>query len=176
MKVNGNTLREAIHRWEMRREALIRQFNPSFFAKPSAIAAKNATQPETVAKDYIRCEEAIAKLQAIQAKYNVDTTVSFEVEGKQHRMSLSEAVKRIGGAGRLENLWRQASLQAEDQYETQRMMYSDKNMEWPVRTMAIKDIVDRATSASLFTGALRGAIAVGNTREMDFDINPELFK
>jgi hypothetical protein len=176
MKVNGVTLREALKRWEMRREAAVRRFNSSFFAKPSDIAAKRSTNPDEVMREFQRCEQAIADLQEVQARYNLSTTVAFQHGGKSVTMSLTKAVKLIGGAGRAENMWRAQTATADDPFENQKMAYGDKNVEWQVRQLPLNDVVDRAANAATFAGALRGAIAIGNTREMDADVNPALFE
>jgi hypothetical protein len=176
MNINGVTIREALKRWEMRREAAVRRFNSSFFAKPSDIAAKKATNPDEIMKEFERCEDAVATLQAVQARYNLETSVSFQFNGKNVRMSLTEAVKRVGGAGRAENMWRAQTVTPEDPFENQRYAYGDKNVEFQIRQMDLKMVVERAANASSFAGALRGAIASGNTREMDVDVNPALFE
>jgi hypothetical protein len=174
MKVNGHQLREAIKRWEMKRETVLRGFDKSFFRKKSEETKKS---PIEIAAEFKKCEFIIAKLQAAQTRYNIETTVEFVEDSSLMKISLCEAVKRIGGYGRLESMWRKASLQEEDPNEDMKMRYSESTkIEWPVRVTSIETAVAEATQINLVCGSLRGAIAQGNTREMDFsDLMPEYF-
>lgn len=182
VNVNGVTLREALKRWEMRREAVAKQFDGSFFKRPAEVekARKSGglVGPEAVATEFARCERAVATLQAAQARYNLDTTVSVAVGGETLRMSLAEAVKTVGGLGRIEAMWRKAANAVDDPYENQRIHYSetDRKIDWPERQLALHKVVERATEAANHTGAVRGAIAVGNTREMLMTLDPDLLK
>lgn len=174
MKVNGYKLKEAIKRWENRKAPLLREFQSSFFRKPS----QKGRSPEDISKDILNVEEAIASLQEAQAKYNLNTTVSYFLFGEEKRLSLLSAVKLIGGIGRVEGLWKAESSKDEDPYDNQKLHYGQTNTqyEWPQRTMPLKDVIEKANQQNVYVTALRSGIAEANSKELDIDIKPELFQ
>lgn len=176
MKVNGVMLREAISLWEMRRDASAKRFPTAFYAKDAEVLSKKWESPSVFMDEFMVAEANIAKLQAVQARYNLDTTVSFMSGGETHKLSLCEAVKRQGGLNRAANMWKEQTKEIEDKYDSHRMAYGDKNGEYPARRMTHREVVDSTAKMVSLTAALRGAIAVGNTREMEFDIAPSLFE
>lgn len=174
MKVTGYQLKEAIKRWEARKKPLLREFRNSFFRKPS----QSGRLPLEIEKDIALVETSIASLQESQAKYNLAITVSYFLFGEEKRMSLMNAVKTIGGIGRMEGLWKAESSKEEDPYDNQRLHYGATNTqyEWPKRTMLIKDIVETAAQKNAELTALRAGIAEANSKEFNLDIDSSLFQ
>src|SRR5579885_1022293 len=101
MKVTGYQIREAIRKQELQRDTVISQFNASLFK----FEGEEKLSPDDVAKMFTQAEQAIANLQTGLARYNL--YVVIDVLGD--KMTLAEGVKRLGGAGRLEKLWREAA-------------------------------------------------------------------
>ncbi len=174
MKVNGYQLKEAIKRWEARKEPLLREFRNSFFRK----ASQTGRMPSEIEKDILKTENSICALQEAQAKYNLQITVSYFLFGEEQRMTLMSAVKMIGGVGRMEGLWKAESSKEEDPYDSQRLHYGATNAqyEWPKRTMLIKDIVETAANKNAQLTALRAGIAEANSKELNLDIDSSLFQ
>ncbi len=98
MQITGYKLQHTLRELHHRRDIAARRFDQGQHRfegedKPTAEEA------------YIRfsaAEAAIAKLQTAQAQYNLAQRVT--VLGVS--MTLAEAVKRVGGAGRMEKMWR----------------------------------------------------------------------
>lgn len=95
MKVNGYSLRTAIKNRETERDAAIASLTNS-------ISGETGPSPEELMNKIEKCEEDIAKLQAFQTRYNLAVTVEFSSE----KISMAEAVKRIGGIERVSAQWK----------------------------------------------------------------------
>lgn len=168
MKVTGFQIREAMRRWELRRETAANQFTDSLLA----FRDEQKATPDEVMKGFVDAEAAVAKLQTAQAKLNLVVTV--DVQGT--KMPLIEAIKRLGGAGRAEKMWRQAAGGT----KKDRYGYRDENVrregeERAASTISQKEAISRATKAGSFASAVRNAIAKGNTVEVEIEnLDPAL--
>ncbi len=162
MKVNGYLIREAIKKYELRRDTSAKVFSESLhkFANEA-----KATPNEVVAK-YRAAEDAVASLQVAQARYNL----MVQVNVLDQKMTLLEAIKRIGGAGRLEKMWRDAVSPKSDRYSYRDdSLERDNTKERAVATMSQDEREKKANKAASRAGAFRAAIASGNGIEVDTD-------
>jgi hypothetical protein len=121
-------------------------------------------------------EKAIARLQTAQAAYNL--TVQVEVEGE--RISLCEAVKRLGGYERRERMWRNAMRQVVPGAARARHRYvmpGAQSAEEQARPTVTQAQARELTSAASKSAAkLRSAIAAGNALELEIkDLELALF-
>lgn len=171
--VTGYKLRSAVKQLEMQLEAAVRVFNDSLVKFPSETKAT----PVDAMADFLSLETRIAKLQAAQAEYN--TKVKVDVLG--NAMTLAEAVKRVGGAGRAVAMWKKAAGAVDPNrrgyYEAspyENMRSRDKDQEYAERTISDKDATAQAVAAEAFASALRGAIAEGNGTSVDVSLDPAL--
>ena len=170
MKVTGYTLREAIKRWELRRDTAATQFTKALNKFDGEIKAS----PDDVMKDFNRAEDALSSLQTAQAAYNLANRV--QVQAKV--MTLGEAVKRIGGAGRAEKMWRVAAAGKKDRYgsndaETVR----NKDEIRAIAVVSTNHAMTCAHEAAKFASALREAIGVGNAQALEIEsLFPALFE
>ena len=117
-------------------------------------------------------ENAIARLQTAQAEYNL----SIQVTAEGQSMTLCEAVKRVGGAGRMEKMWRSIAAPRRDRYAYGEDGVRNKDEERAAPTISTDEALQQATRAARWASALREAIQVANATERDIDINPELFE
>jgi len=170
MKITGFLLREAIRRWELRRDTAANQFEDSL----SHFPGEEKQAPDEISELFLEAEIRVAKLQAAQSRYNLEVRVAVMGEG----MTLCEAVKRLGGAGRMDKMWRVAAGGG----KKERYAYRDDTRQAgeirASRTIAVKDAMSRANKASAFAGALRAAVAKGNGTEYtatELNIDPSLF-
>lgn len=160
-KVTGYQLREALKRWVMRRDTASKQFNETLFQFEEDKNPSDFT-PEAVAGEFRKADEAVATIEAAQQAYNLK--VSFKVQGQD--MTLSYAVKRVGGAGRLDKMWRSAATDTgEDRYSIRNKTRQEgerraQKMIAPTKAMSIAD------EAARFAGALRAEIAKANATEV----------
>lgn len=163
MKVTGYKLLQAINEQRQQRDAAAARFNGSIMSFPN----EKRQKPQKVYDDFIFAEQQLAKLQVAQARYNlsVDVKVGFDT------MTLHEAIKRVGGAGRGEKMWRTASTPREDKY-SYREETRDKDAVVMERQISYEAADELRKAAGKNAAALREAIAVGNAtvRELDIEL------
>jgi hypothetical protein len=171
-KVTGYSLKEAIKKLERRRDTTKAQFEESLYffeGEQEATAAREKSV--NLAKRVQELEEGIATLQTVQANYNAG--ISITVQGK--KLILTQAVKLMGGAERLEKMWQKA---AEIENSGSRYYSPDRvrvaGQEHAKRSIAYDAAVAEAEKASTFVGALRAAVAVANSTEKDLGVPDEL--
>lgn len=173
MQTNGYKLRAALKSLEMQIEAATRVFNDCLLK----FAGEAKPTPDEAMGVLKGLETRVAKLQAAQATYN--TKVQVDVLG--NAMTLAEAVKRNGMAGRIVALWKRASGATNpNQRRYEPALYSDVQVVREgeirqVRTISDMDAIKRAVEAEKFASALRGAIAEGNATHVELDLDPTLF-
>lgn len=169
MKTTGWQIREALKSWELRKGAAEKLFPESLHAFKGEVK----DTPESLVESFQKAELAIARLQVAQMRYNLSVTVNVMGEA----MSLAEAIKRVGGAGRIEKMW--GSVKP----TTTRLSYMgdmpitrDPTQERAELTLSVKDGLRLAETASKRAGAFRAAINTGNGQEADIDLDPGLFE
>jgi hypothetical protein len=162
MKVNGAMFRDALRRWGLRLESAVKQFDGTLHA-----FAGETKDPQAVIAEMQRAEDAIARLQVGQARYNLAVTVKVGRGEAGKVMTLTEAVKRVGGAGRVEKLWRTASMETQDPYG--RSLSRSTETVQAVRTIPVKEAVELAVKATGYAESLRAAINRGNDTELDIE-------
>lgn len=161
MKVTGYKLREAMKRWQLRRDSAVSQFQASLIGFPG----EERPKPLDLGAAGLAAEGAIAGLQAAQARYNAAITVTCDGAP----FSLLEAVKLYGGMQRIEKMWRAAStIKREKYYRLSDPEKSRKVDEVTAqRTISYEDAAKQAMIAGARVASLREAISVGNAREVD---------
>jgi len=161
MLVTGYDLREALKRWTLRKDTASRQFNNTIFAFDD----ENKPSPTSVAQDFTKADCAVALLQEAQQRYNL--AVQITVKGQS--MSLAMAVKSIGGAGRLEKMWRFATT------DTGRDRYSIRETTRRAddivarRVISPEECMEKADAAARFASALRSAVASANGNKLPIE-------
>lgn len=172
MQVTGYALREAIRRWELVRDTAYSQFEDTLTAFPN----ESKPLPATVAEIITKAEGAIAALQSAQQRYNL--IVLINAGGQE--MTLCEGVKRLGGAGRYEKLWRGAAGGGKKERYYHHDPLTRKSDEiHAVRTISADACMNLAKAAARFASELRSAIAVGNATRMSLDtlkVDPRLLE
>lgn len=168
MQVNGYKLREALRRWTLRRDTATGQFPQVLSAFPN----EDKPDPKTVAANVLTAETAIAKLQTAQTIYN--SRVMLRIHNEP--VSLLGCIKRVGGLGRIEKMWRTAATVKADRYsygaETRK---ADEMV--AVRRVTYEAASDMAAQYSRVLAEAREAIATGNAQMVDIeDLDPALFE
>lgn len=167
MKVNGYKLREALRRWQLRRDTAAGQF-PKVLSK---FENESKPDPETVAKAALDAELAIARLQTAQAQYNARVLVNYG----NAEWSLLRCIKTVGGLGRIEKMWRTAATVEKDRYS----YGSDTRKADELVAKRVLSYEDAGKATADFgkqLGELREAIAVGNAKELDIDLDAALLE
>lgn len=170
MKTTGYRLQHRLRELHHTRDIAATQFDAGKFKfededKPSAKEAFDR---------YERAEALIARLQTAQSRYNLIVQVTVLGE----RMTLAEAVKRVGGAGRMEKMWRSVASPKQDRYSYRNDgMTRSKDEERAVATCTTEQATGWAQKAARFASALREAIQVANATEIEIeDLDPNLFE
>lgn len=169
MRVTGYMLREAIKQQELRRDTASSAFDGSLKVFPNE--TKDA--PALIVEKFLSAEEAVAKLQTAQMRYNLAVTV----QANSVTMSLAEAIKTVGGYGRAEKMWRSAA----NPTKKDRYGFNDDEMD-PTRvrataTITSSEAMKQTTVAGKRAGSLRAAIATANAQEVEIEnLSPTLFE
>lgn len=162
MKINGFKLQLILKQLNSTRDLVQAQFPETLWR----FEGESKASPDEVAAQFQKLEVKLAKAQTAQVLFN--TRVFCEVMGE--RMTLAEAVKRIGGAGRYERLWKQCVKKK----DTPRWARSDdaekkreKDATYAAPTITSVEILQRVKKASQQLAALKEAIAIGNAKEFE---------
>jgi hypothetical protein len=160
-KVTGHKILASIKTWELKKAAATKRFPGSLFA-----FADDPTKmkPGEVLSEIQKCEVAIAKLQVVQTRYNLLVTV----DTKLGRMTLCEAIKTIGGMGRIEGMWKTVAIDNDD---NGRVRYKQENLqqEMAKRVMPLEEAMVATLEASAVCGSLKSAIAEGNASSVELE-------
>lgn len=168
MKITGYKLREAIKQHELRRDTAAATFESSLKKFPG----EDKEDPREVIKLFLLSERAVAKLQTVQMFFNI----AVKVEANGETMTLAEAIKLVGGAGRVEKMWRVAASGKKDRYATHDESRASDTV-YATPTITAAEAVRLATAAGRVSGNLRAAIAVANAQEVEIqDLDATLFE
>ncbi len=171
MKINGYRLREALKMWDLRKNAAELEF-PESLHKFGSDESKEL--PISVAGKIETAEQAVAKLQVAQMRYNLLVTVDVTGVGP---MTLADAIKLSASADRIEKLWKTAPGASRRSYHSERKLERDATLERATPTMTAKEILAETTNASRTSGKFRAALATGNAVEVEVqDLSPALFE
>lgn len=170
MKISGYALREALRRWQLRRDTALSQFDGSL----RKFQDEDKDPPVQIMERLTRAESVIAVLQEQQTRYNL--TVKVSPQGLEP-MTLLRAVKLIGGIGRQEKLWRNVAAPTKSsRVFGERQDVRDKDQEVARATITVKDASDRAAQIARISGSLRAAIATANASEVELEIGSDLLE
>ncbi len=168
MKVTGFDLRDAIKMHELRRELPEKAFTGSLRRYEKDPVAET---PVALAQAFEESEAALAALQTAQMTYNLQVKVSLNGQP----LTLAEAIKRVGGMGRLQKLWKSALGEKADRLYIPESR--DPSQEHMVSTISAKEAMAHALAASRKHSALQAAIGVANATEVDIqNLDPKLFE
>ena len=161
-KVSGFQIREALKVLEMRKGAIVSQFKPSLYK----FEDEDKESPVEIAEAVNKAEANIARMQTAQAEYNL--AVKVEVQGTE--ITLLEAIKLVGGAGRMEKSWKDAAtVRRRARYEREEEQTRSNDETYAKPTIDRAESLAKATEASKYASALRAAIATGNQKKIEID-------
>lgn len=168
MKVTGYQLREALRHWRSVLEGLAIDLKGSLYY----FDPKEKINPLTVAKEYKEAEDAVARIEVAQQRYNlrVNLTISDEPQ------TLTYAIKALGMAGRYAAVWKSvatdknASRWRDDSFERVR----NKDDVHAKRTISKEAATKMRTAANRYAADLRQSIALANANVLDIDLPENL--
>lgn len=165
VQATGIDLQAAISFWEKKRDLAKLEFGDSFEKYPS----ESKPTPDSVMMNFLTAEEAVAALQSALVAYN--QMIQVEIGGDS--MTLTNAIKLVGGAGRAEAMWRDAAKPRRNPYAD---MALDNDKTYPHPTMTLAAIQERATSAAKYAAQLRRAISAASATRMLVTLDPKLLE
>lgn len=169
MIVTGYKFQHALRELGHRRDNAAAQFKGAQFA----FEGDSVPDPKFIMMAFSRCDEAIARLQTAQQEYNLDVMVQVD---NASSMTLCQAVKMVGGAGRIEKMWRLcAGHTGRNRYED-RELSRDATQVRAKRQVSVDDAMREAHVAAKFASALRTAVSIGNATEREMNLDPSLFE
>lgn len=171
MLVTGNKILDALDVLKERVKALDAQFQSSLFAFEGDLPARD---PRDLMRELEAVNARIARLQELQAAYNL--RVEVEVQGE--RMTLQRVLQLVAAANRAKTLWSKAATpEADNPYSFgHNLRQRDKDNEYA------QPVVPPAEAQELFNAATRRALAFkqairsGNAREVELSAEPEIFE
>jgi hypothetical protein len=164
MQVNGYELREAMKRWNTLRNIAAAQHKDSIFV----FEGDEALPLDKVVSNFIQADDAYSKLQEVQQWYNAQVPVNYKgLEGKVVTSTLAFAVKAVGGAGRIEKMWRDACAEKQDRYGYRQERERDPSKTYAKRSVTIAEAMKKADAASKYAMTLRQTIARANTSMLE---------
>jgi hypothetical protein len=166
MKVSGYMLREAIKEQTLKSDTASSLFDDSLRAFPSEVKSK----PQEVVDSFLEAEEAVAKLQTLQAEYNLKVFLTFEGA----TLTLTQAVKMVGGLARAEKMWRSAANPKKDRYSFSDNAERDPSKERSTPQVSQEDAALLSSRLARRAGRLRAAIATANAIEIEMDFDSAL--
>lgn len=170
MKISGYTLREAIKEQTLRSGAAASGFDHTLRAYPSEKGKKDS--PQTVVDRFVEAEITVARLQTVQSQYNLQVQVSFE----GNSISLTQAIKMIGGLARAEKMWRSVASPKKDRYYSDPDRERDPTMERTEPQVTQSEAAKLSSQLARKAGRLRAAIATANATEIELDFDPTLLE
>lgn len=167
MKITGYRLREALRKWQLRRDAATSQFEGSL----AKFKDESKAPPGDIARRIAEAEAAICHLQLAQAQYNARVVITAVGGGP---MVLLAAIKAVGPLTRAEKMWRSAAG-VDETTKKRRTIYSgilatrSKDNEAAEPTITPDEAAKHAEAAGRELSRLREAIAAGNTHEVEIE-------
>jgi len=158
MTINGYKLQQAIREAIADRDTQAARFEPAL----SYFPGEPKGDPREIARRFNEAERRLCSLQTAQTCYNL--AVKVTVMGQS--MSLCEAIKLVGGAGRLEKMFRMAGSEKKERYSYR----EDTRQEGTIvaqKTLTLEEIDAERKTAHRWAAALRTAIASGNATERE---------
>lgn len=171
MKVNGFQLQQAIREAKAERDQWAGQFDGSLKAFPD----EQKPHPRAVSGEFMLAERRLAQLQVAQTRFNLSVTV----EALGVKMPLLEAIKRVGGAGRHEKMWRSAASPAKrgrHVYYNDEPDTRDKDAVVAKRVLTFDEAATERRDAAKEANDLRAAIQMGNAQTVDIEIDEGLME
>ena len=162
MEVTGYQLKEALKMTSLELSTIQSQFEETLFKFDD----EDKETPEEIANKIYTLELKIAKLQTAQSFYNM----AVEVDVQKIKFLLEEAIKCVGGAGRLSKMWRTASKgKTRDRWSDLQAATRKEGEERAKPTITKMQALGKAKEAEKLASALRSAIAIGNTAKVSID-------
>lgn len=154
MKTTGYSLQLKIKNLKNEVESASIQFNNGIvkFEDEDKLGVKEAYQL------FSKAEKELARLQTAQTIYNLRVKVTVLDEP----MTLCEAIKRVGGAGRAEAMWKGLVAPKRDRYMRDESAIREEGKSYAAKTYTTKEAEAFMKNSAAYASALRAAIQEAN--------------
>ena len=170
MEVSGYLLKTGIETATRRRTGLTSMFTDSVMVFPSEMGSKE--KPEEISRKLDAIEQDLVALQCAQDRYNA----TVMVDNMGQKMTLSQAIKTVGGISRMEKLWEAAGTPKEDRYGSYASAErSTEGKEYKTYVVIPQDSMKRSEEYSKRRSALSRAIAEANGTKISMEVPAHLF-
>lgn len=173
MQTTGNTIRDLVKSWELRKTTLETLFQDALYSFEG-----EDKSPTLLSEQILEAEKKIVRLQVAQAEFNSTTFVESRLLGS---LSLTEIVKLVGVYERMAKLWSRTVPK-----KSKELRYHDMSPTAPVRnttqvvakeTVSLKDRMNLIEEHSKVLGHLKGLISEGNNKVVPLTIlDPSFFE
>ena len=168
MIVTGHKILDALDYLKERAKTVEGQFTASLHRFEGDESKRD---PREIVDEYDKIQRHVARLMEVQANYNV--LVEIQVQGES--MSLQRVLQLISSANRIKNLWSSVSVSQPTMYHYGNPLARDKEHEYAKPVVSLAEAEELSSKASLRAMALKQAIRSGNAREVELEVEPELF-
>lgn len=154
MKINGYSLQLKIKDLKNEVESYSIQFanGGTKFSDEEKLGVKEAYDA------FAKAEKELARLQTAQTIYNLQVKVVVLNE----RMTLCEAIKRVGGAGRAEAMWKGLVAPKKDRYMRDETAVREEGKTYAPKTYTVAEAQAQLRASATYASALRAAIQEAN--------------
>jgi hypothetical protein len=164
MQVNGYQIREALKRWNLRRDLLAKQIETLAWQFPGE--TKTVEAFTTTDKALGEAETAVAQLEDLQQVYNQKVSVS--VDGRTGPLSL--LVKQVRFCAARENFWKTYLRKTADEgYRGEQTLVRETNKVTAVKVLPTEQAMVTAERCGSLTARMRAAIAQANGTNIEVD-------
>lgn len=171
MKLTGYKLQHKLKQLEQLKEVYAQQFTENIMQFESN--DEKLVLAEVFA-NYTSVEKKIAKIQAAQTQYNLNVKVNVLGED----MSLLEAVKLVGGAGRSEKMWKDVVKSGSGSTIRHRFTEAtrSKDQEYAKKAISTEEAIKHSQLATKVASSLREVIQTANATEIELNLDETLFE
>jgi len=154
MKTNGYSLQLKIKDLKNEVESYSIQFanGSTKFSDEEKLGVKEAYDA------FAKAEKELARLQTAQTLYNLQVKVVVLNE----RMTLCEAIKRVGGAGRAEAMWKGLVAPKKDRYMRDETAVREEGKSYAPKTYTVAEAQAQLRASATYASSLRAAIQEAN--------------
>jgi hypothetical protein len=166
MQVNGYQVREALKRWNLRRDTLSKQIEGAAWAFPGE--TKEPAVFGNVLDRLVEAEGAVATLEDLQQSYNQKVAVALD--GKTGPLSL--LVKQVRFCAAREQFWKGYLAKNPDEgYRGEHQLTREANKVSAARVIPIEVAMANAERCGSLVARMRAAIAQANGSNVEVDDN-----
>jgi DNA-binding protein YbaB len=173
MKVTGIILQERKRELKNLIKVLTAQFGDSLFA----FKGEEKESPQDIMEKLQEAELKFVQIELALAAYNGIVEVAVPNIFPDGKMTLMALVKMAGPWGRIEKMWREATISdGTDRWSRGPQSSRSKDMEFAEKKINPMEALVKSSEAAKKNSMIRAKIAEGNSVLVELDIDESLFE